>query len=162
MATSDSTQVVVKPPLEKLKKRHQKMLKRLRDLKTPMKKVSIYLDKWVQDNFRTQGGKVGKWEPFLYGGRLVTKKGAKAQSVQGRHYIDPSAKLLQHTGRLKASYLPFATNHNAGIGSDLPYSKKHEEGEDGLPVRRMLPKQSEVIDDTRKILEKHMEKVIHD
>ena len=141
-------QVTIKPPISKLKERHKKRLDDLKRMKPAYQKVSIYLDKWVQDNFKTEGGKVGKWPPFKAGGRWVKGLG-----------IDASAKLLQDTGRLKASYLPFATRNNAGIGSDLPYAKKHEEG-DGVPKRRTLPERGEVIDDAKAILDNHVKKVL--
>lgn len=141
MATSDkSIQFIVKPTLEELKKRHERRLKGLQDTKPTFKKIATFLDRWVQQNFKTEGGNVGGWAPFKLGGRYVKGKG-----------IDTTAKLLQDTGRLRASFLPFAFNNNAGIGSDLPYSKKQQE------TRHMLPEgdkeQAAVRDEARRLLE---------
>ena len=124
------------------------MLAKLQDTKTPFKKISIFLDNWVQKNFKTQGQMVGGWEPFKIGGRWIKGKG-----------LDTGAKLLQDTGRLRASFLPFASKNDAGIGSDLPYSKIHQEGK-GVPKRRVLPQKGEVFDDAKKILENHVIKSI--
>jgi len=136
--------IVVKPTLKKLEKLQTKRAKKISNMETPFKKVAIFLDRWVQVNFKTEGGKVGKWKPLALGGRFYGGG------------FDSNAKLLQDTGRLRASFLPFASKNNAGIGSKLPYSKKHEEGLDGLPQRRILPVKNEVIKDVTKIMEKHV------
>lgn len=111
------------------------------------KKASIYLDKWVQENFKSEGGKVGGWVPFSPYTLVMIQK------------YDPSrtpAKLLQKTGRLRSSFVPFATSKNAGIGSELPYAKTHEEGFGNIPMRRMLPKRQEVIGDINRIINDHV------
>lgn len=140
---------------------------KLKDTDPSMRQVAVFLDQWVQRNFQTSGGNVGRWEPFKYGGRLTTKtklsggsrvrnKGASAQSIAGRKHVNPSAKLLMDTGALRHSFLPFVHGGLAGIGSALPYSKAHEEGlpEKGLPQRRMLPKTAEVQADVTEILDR--------
>ena len=145
-----SIDIKMKPTAKELKRRHDRRLKELKDLTTPMRQASTYLDRWVQQNFKTEGGKGEKWQPFKVGGRYKNGK------------IDTSAKLLQDTGRLRASFLPFATRKNAGIGSDLPYSEAHEKGLGHLPKRRMLPLHSEVDDDLRDIIEDHVGRAIND
>lgn len=134
------------PTLEELKKRHNERTKELQDTSIPYKKVTTYLDSWVQKNFKQSGALVGGWIPFKYGGR-ITKKG-----------INTSAKLLMDTGRLRASFLPFVTKSTAGIGSDLPYSKAHNEGE-GAPKRRILPVDAEVKKQITDILEGRVNEV---
>lgn len=126
-----------------------------------MRQCAIFLDQWVQRNFQSLGGKVGKWEPYKYGGRLTTLDPkakshhgrANAQSIDGHRYINTSAKLLQDSGALKHSFLPFIRKGIAGIGSELPYSKPHDEGTNGMIQRRMLPETSEVQADIREILD---------
>jgi len=118
-----------------------------------MRQVAVFLDQWVQRNFQSKGGKVGGWEPFKYGGRLTTKAKANAQSIDGKRWVNGSAALLQDTGALRLSFLPFVRQGSAGIGSDLPYSKAHEEGSNDLPQRRMLPKTAEVQVDVKEILD---------
>jgi len=121
----------------------------LRNMRPAMKQVSVFLDAWVQQNFKTEGGKVGGWDPFKAGGRYV--KGV----------LDTSAKLLQSTGTLRGSYRAFATSNNAGIGSDLPYAKVHEDGL-GVPARRMLPEGPDVMPEVRDILASYVEDNITD
>lgn len=115
-----------------------------------MRQVAVFLDQWVQRNFQSEGGKVGGWPRFKYGGRVVSKKGAKTQSIEGHRYIDSSAKLLQDTGALRHSFLPFVRKGVAGIGSDLPYAETHEKGK---PQRRMLMKTEDVQVDLREIMD---------
>lgn len=117
-----------------------------------MKQVAVFLDQWVQRNFMGKGSKVGGWTPYTYGGRLTIKKKANAKSIDGRRYINGSAQLLQDTGTLRHSFLPFVRLGDAGIGSDLPYSKPHNDGE-GVPQRRLLPYKNEVRGDVKQILE---------
>ena len=136
------------PSAKALRARWKHQIDELKNLKTVYTKVSIFLDSWVQKNFKTEGDKVGGWRKLALGGRYVgTGKNKR---------FDSSAKLLQDTGRLRASFLPFASNKNAGIGSDLPYSKQHDEGLKGLPKRRILPKDREVWPTAEKIIDKHI------
>lgn len=137
------------------------MKQRLSDARVSLKKegvamrqVATYLDQWVQRNFRDQGRTVGGWKPFKYGGRLSVKSKSTGKSSDGRRYVNSTAKLLMDTGHLRNSFLPFVRKGVAGIGSDLPYSKPHNEGTDKLPQRRMLPKDKEVKSNIREIIDR--------
>jgi len=96
----------------------------------PNRQISVWLLRWVNENFKSQGGKVGGWKPFKLGGRRLP--GGQ---------IDRSAKLLQDTGRLRASFSPFHSRRFAGVRSRLPYSITHDLGlpHRNLPARRMIP-----------------------
>jgi len=112
------------------------------------KAAAVLLDRWVQKNFKGQGKTLGAdaWPDFKIGGRRIKGGG-----------IDSSAKLLQDTGRLRISHLPFSSAKDAGIGSDLPYSKAHHLGMGNLPARRTLPIASEVSKDILNELQRHYE-----
>jgi len=131
---------VNKASLNKVRADVAQVRKNLANIDEPMAKISILLDRWVQKNFRSEGGNVGGWEPFALGGR------------PGPKGIDTSAKLLQDTGRLRASFKPFADANKAGIGSALEYSITHEEGR-GVPARRMLPKRKEIEAQVQRLME---------
>lgn len=128
-----------KEKLEELRKRAEQAKTNLQHARPAYRRAATFLDRWVQQNFRSQGGKVGGWKPLKAGGRYIN--GA----------LDVTAKILQDTGILRASFHVFATNKNAGIGSDIPYAEAHEEGK-GVPQRRMLPKRVEVAADLKDIL----------
>ncbi len=138
------------PSTKDLQLRHKKALQQLKGNKTAFKEISILLDRWVQTNFKTQGGNVGKWQKFA-----LRKDGRRGRWIKGKG-LDESAKLLQDTGRLRASFRPFASIGNAGIGSDVKYAEAHEKGEGHLPLRRMLPIRREIHAQTRKIIARHI------
>ncbi len=142
--------VVLNPTLAEIKAKMIRRQKKLAAFLHLHKEAAIMLDRWVQKNIRSEGGllNTGAWEPFKIGGRRIKGGG-----------LDTSAKLLQDTGRLRLSMLPFATKRNAGIGSELPYSKHHEEGE-GVPMRRLLPVHAEVKHVLRAMFGKHIDSAI--
>ena len=139
--------------IDALKDRQKEARTLLKQDGVVMRQIAVYLDQWVQRNFQSSGGKVGGWEPFKYGGRLTSKAKGSAQSISGHKYVNGSAKLLIDTGALRLSFLPFSQLGNAGIGSDLPYSKYHEDGTKSVQQRRILPVESEVVGDVKEILE---------
>ncbi len=120
-----------KPALKKLRQ----LIKTVKDTRRPNKQVSVWLLRWVNENFKSQGGKVGGWKPFKLGGRRLRGGG-----------IDTSAKLLQDTGRLRASFNRFYSRREAGVGSSLSYSLTHERGlpHKNLPARRMIPLDTDI------------------
>jgi phage gpG-like protein len=125
--------ITIHPSLKSVQSKLKSRLNKIGNLTVPNKKASIFLDQWVQLNFRSQGGKVGGWPPILRAG-----------------------KILQDTGRLRISYTPFATADDAGIGSDLLYSEIHEKGLGNVKKRRTLPEHSEVDQDLFKIYDAHV------
>ena len=137
--------ITFKPGLSVLIRRFKNAFKTVGQLNVVHKKIAVFLDIWVLRNFKSEGGKVGGWTPFKIGGRR--KPGGK---------IDTSAKLLQDTGRLRASFNSVFDKDNVTIGSDLDYSEFHEKGMGHLPVRRMLPEIGEVGGDIFKIFDKHV------
>jgi len=152
----------IKPSIDKIKRDFKDRKKKLADFKPAYKKASIYLDGWVQKNFLDEGAGLGadRWPDFSMGGR-INQKGIGSPieiGLSGRvidAFLDTSAKLLQLSGRLRMSFLPFATKDDAGVGSHLFYSKFHDEGVGFLPKRRMLPKEAEVHDKLEEILHDH-------
>ncbi len=137
--------ITFKPRLSVLFRRFKDAFKATSKFNVVHKKIAVFLDIWVLRNFKSEGGKVGGWEPFKIGGRK--KPGGK---------IDTSAKLLQDTGRLRASFNTVFDKESVSIGSDLFYSEFHEKGMGHLPVRRMLPKIDEVGADIFKIFDRHV------
>lgn len=91
-------------------------------------RMAVLLQRWVDDNIKSEGGKVGGWVPFKHGGRRE-RGGA----------INYSAKLLQRTGVLRRSFQPKWDDDSASIGSQLPRALYHHHGTRVLPARRLLP-----------------------
>lgn len=112
----------------------------------------MFLDKFVQENFREEGDKVGGWQGFA------------DSTLERIAKYDPGrepAKLLQNSGRLRISFKPFYTADDAGIGSRIPYAEFHQDGNDRLPQRRMLPEREEVDDDLRQIYDDHVQESLN-
>lgn len=133
--------------LNKAKAKLAEARKQMVDLSNPISKAAVFLDQWVQRNFKGEGAKVGGWAPFA------------PATLRWIELYDPErspAKLLQKTSYLKTSFLPFTSKNQAGIGSDVPYSKTHNEGLGHVPERRMLPKYKEVIKDVNRIMRNHV------
>ena len=135
-------------------KKSDKVFKAM-DLSRVNRAASIFLDVWVQRNFKTEGGKVGGWVPFLYGGRLTPKKRGGVKGSEGK-YINPSAALLRDSGELRMSFKPFHNKVSAGIGSGLPRAKVHDQGEGNAIQRRMLPEDNEVQGELRRLYGTHV------
>ena len=155
-----SIQLTVRPALEKSLTKLHAQLDRMAQTEIAFKKAGILLERWVLLNFKTEGGKVGGWAPFKYGGRIGAKKSSSANS---RKRVDTSAKLLQDTGTLRQSFHSFYNKMNAGIrsGKNIDYARAHEEGWGPLPQRRMLPNKRldpALMKDIRKALEDHVNK----
>ena len=125
----------------KVREKFKELVKIVEDPSPANKNVSKWLFRWVDDNFKSEGEKVGGWEPFKYGGRVVSKAKGDSQSIVGRNYLNTSAQLLQDTGLLRASFESFHSKKEAGIGSWVEYSIMHELGSplNNVPARRMLP-----------------------
>jgi phage gpG-like protein len=147
MPNSNDKSVKFTPSLKELKRRNQRAAKGMKDMITPHKRIAVFLDQWVQRNFKTEGGKVGGWKPLSDSTVASRRQGAGAGG----------AKILQDTGRLRLSFLPFASKSRAGIGSDLPYSKIHEKGIN-VQMRRMLTRDIEVSKDIERIFNGHVSK----
>lgn len=150
MAERGAIQIKFRPyTLKEIRRRLGLRARQVINLRRPNAKAAVLLDRWVQLNFRTEGGKVGGWAPFKYGGRLIPQK----------PYIDPSAKLLQDTGRLRASFETFHNKTRVEIRSRVPYAVYHEFGTATLPQRRMLPRGDEFLPEIIKIYQRHVDRL---
>lgn len=94
------------------------------------KKASIVLYQWVLRNFQGEGSEAGGWEPL-------------APSTIAYKEEHGYSRLLQNTGALRASFLPYSDENVALVGSPLAYSAAHEEGTGRVPQRRLLPNAEE-------------------
>lgn len=126
-----------------------------------LKAVGLRQLKWVDDNFRSDGGLVGGWKPLSPFTIMMRRNG--------------SSKPLQDTGILRASFNPKKDSraltiegNTVKIGSAVPYASYHEFGTGpiypifkkalgvkdkwalkhtaGIPRRRMLPDQQQAGD----------------
>lgn len=129
-----------------------KIGKKIHNPRAFYKRTTIYLDRWVMDNLKGEGSKVGGWTPFKIGGRF-TGKGDNRK-------FDSSAKLLQDTGKLRASLRHQSTMKGAKVFTRLRYAVVHDQGSGRLPKRQLIPKWQQVRNPVMKILQKYVREVI--
>lgn len=117
----------------------RKMAASLGDTATPNRQIATQLYGWVIRNFQAEGG-LGEqpWAPLAASTAMkrVTKRGA----LRGYHPI------LQVTGALRSSFLPFSDATEAGIGAGVPYSQYLQQGTRRMPARPMLPTRQGALD----------------
>jgi phage gpG-like protein len=105
------------------------------DATLPNRQASIAMYGWLIRNYDREGAAIGGWAP------LSPKTIAEKKKI-GKE------KMLVRTGALRQSFLPFHSKENAGVGSDIVYSERHEKGDpsSNLPARPMLPPREVVLD----------------
>lgn len=131
MASTDTpVRVTIQPSVDELKSRLANQRQRVTNLRSPMSAAAVYLDQWVQRNFKSEGEAVGGWKPFSEKTLSIIARTDKKRT---------NPKLLQRSGALRLSYLPRADDSLAGIGSELPYAADHQYGKAPTPARPMLP-----------------------
>lgn len=82
------------------------------------------VDKWIQQNFQSEGGKVGGWEP-LSPLTIKARRGSRA-------------RILQDRGWLKSRWDLIADARQAKIVSKTSYGYFHDKGK-GVPKRQIIP-----------------------
>lgn len=120
-----------------LERRLRSVASRITNRRTVNRKVSVKLSGWVFRNFRQQGALAEKgWAPL---------KPATVKAKARKRY----SMILQNTGALRKSFLPFHDNDQMGVGAvqltdgSAPWdlARIHQEGapEVNIPARPMLP-----------------------
>lgn len=117
---------------------------KLKQMQIPNKKATIVMDRWIQLNFRQEGAPAGGWEP-------LSKTTLSMRRNKGK-----GAKILQDTGALKSKWKPYYNITMARIRSGVDYGEKHDKGLDGLPQRRILPTEKEIMPELLPIYKKHI------
>lgn len=97
---------------------------------TSNKQASAALYQFVLRNFQEEGGLVGGWEPLA----------PETIAYKNEHGY---TKMLQNTGFMRASFLPYADDSMALVGSPLIYAAAHDQGLGRVPERRLLPNAEE-------------------
>jgi len=95
-------------------KRLKDKIRRISDMSGAMRRISFFMWTDVMRHFAREEGPTGKWAP-------IRRRG----------------KILQDTGRLKASIKPRAGRKEAIVETDVPYARKHQEGI-GVKQRQFL------------------------
>lgn len=115
---------------------------KLQDRKAPNARAVIYVDGWIQKNFKSQGKPVGGWKPLAPATVAQRRKG--------------SSTILQDIGDLKKKWRHFWNNRTGWLKSAVPYGGYHDKGE-GVPKRQILPDKKQVMPAIKKIFGKFVE-----
>tara|TARA_Y100000310_G_C20643172_1_gene795099 strand:- start:1228 stop:1692 length:465 start_codon:yes stop_codon:yes gene_type:complete len=117
--------------LRRMKRRQKKLGPSF--MRKANKGAAILLDRWTQQNFRSEGGEHD--EAALYWPPL-------SQATISRRRTGPgsgTAKILQDTGRLKSGFEITANRGFGRVENKVKYSVKHEFGHGRIPKRKMFP-----------------------
>lgn len=122
---------------EEAQRRLNKLAQQLENRRPVNKLLSTKLFAMVMENFDREGHEGVPWAdlaPSTW--RWKRKRGYD--------------KILQNTGALRQSFLPFSDNDSAGVGAlsireHADISAKHEEGI-GVPKRKMLPSNAKALE----------------
>lgn len=128
--------------LEEVKAMFHKAQKTIANPEVSFKRALAVLDRWVQENFKTEGGKVGGWRPL---------KEATIRARMRRRNKTGDIRILQDNGTLKRNWKHISGKDYAGIQStatagksNYPYGLAHDEGRGNNPQRRILPTEEEI------------------
>jgi len=104
--------------------------RKVTDFSVPLKKASKFILADVEQNFVSEGGLVGGWQPLA----LSTALGRARQGFGGEHPI------LQRTGSLRRSFKADVSARKAIVTSVSPYFPYHQSRmpRTKLPRRAML------------------------
>jgi len=120
----------IKFKIEGVTELHRRLLvevKNISDLSTPLRKSGKLVLADVQENFRSEGGLVGGWEPLAES--TVRQRGGAAHPI------------LVRTGSYKNSFTQHVTKKKTRVYSFAPYHVYHQSKaprKGSLPRRRTL------------------------
>jgi len=116
-----------------LNRRLDRFADAMKDPTPANREASIAMYGFLIRNFDRAGGLQGGWTP-------LSPKTVKEKARIGKE------RMLVRSGALRSSFLPFHSRENAGVGSELEYSKYHQEGTVHIPQREMLPRREKVLE----------------
>jgi len=137
-----------------LQRRLTDLARYIADRNTPNKKASIDLYGFVARNFQQEGALVGGWAPLAPS--TVEDKAKHGYSL-----------ILQNTGQLRQSFVPFSDKEQAGVGAQrlsglsdgrpADLAAIHQEGAGRIPARPMLPSREQALEIGIRVYDLHIE-----
>lgn len=146
---------------EEWKKRIDHIHKRLKERRATNAKCVVFLGKWIQDNFKSEGRKAiggGGWEP-------LSDLTIALRRNKGRE----STRILQDIGNLKNKWKQFYTDQDAYIESGVNYGWKHNLGDPRnkwmghlapIPQRKILPTKKQIWPGIKEIYKLFLKKTL--
>jgi len=132
----------------------ERLLKRQGGHGGPYHMAVIYLDGWIQRNFKQEGKLAmggGGWKPLALSTQTAIARTARGGKGKKQVKLTHRPKILQDTGALRMKWRHDYNNRRAIIenyatakGSTYYYGVAHDEGRGHMPERRILPKEKQV------------------
>jgi len=149
--------IEIKIDTDRMQRSLSQVASRIDDRKATNKAVSVELYGWVVRNFKAQGGltESRSWAPL----KPAT---IKAKAKHGYRMI------LQNTGALRQSFVPFSSNDEAGVGAAQMVGKDrptdlaaiHQYGTEHIPARPMLPSRRQALEIAIKVYDYHISRAV--
>ena len=126
---------------------------KLKNKKPAIAKCVVQTEKFVQLNFRSQGGEVGGWKPLAESTIYARRHGKKTNN---------STKILQDVGDLRDKWKHYWDNDKGYIQSQVDYGIYHDKGGKGgrPPKRRILPTRAEMWPKFKRIFQEFIRGII--
>jgi hypothetical protein len=144
------------PTIQNIISRTKTRSMKMGDLRTAHARAMLYIEKWIQKNFKAQGALAmdgPQWVPL------------KAATIARRRHggrKGGQAQILQDTGWLKNRWKPFYSPMKVAYQSMVDYGIYHDSDapRGKLPQRRIIPRQRQVKGDLRGIYLRHIKEVL--
>jgi phage gpG-like protein len=140
--------------LEAVKRRLDKVERETKNATAAYAQSIALVDRFVQENFKSQGGKVGGWAP-LKQSTIKARRNKKKGSI----------KILQDNGLLRMNWKHVYDHKSGSLVSGVYYGIFHDSDKprtSSLPRRRILPTQKEMWPKIKEIFERHIGRSFHD
>ncbi len=124
--------------IDKILKRLNRLPREIARTEVFFKEVATFLDKWKAANFKREGTLAmdgRRWKAL----KASTVRQRRTGKKKGR-----APRILQDTGKGRASVRIKSSRRNAMIFSDLGYMAHHHTGTRTLPARRIIPEARQV------------------
>lgn len=134
------------------------VIRRLDKAKAEMGKTELafkrsvaVIDRWVQENFKTEGGKVGGWVPLA---------DSTIESRMRRRNKQGEIRILQDNGNLRRNWKHLFGKDHGGIVSGTDYGIFPQTGTSKMPQRRILPEIKEIWPSIKGLFEDHIRRAL--
>lgn len=136
--------------LDQVRRRLEKIKADLSKRRTANARAIALVDRWVQENFKGEGEKVGGWAPL------------KESTIKGRKRNKTGlVKILQSNGDLRRRWDHIIDDDNAILRSGVDYGQYPDKGTSKMVQRRILPTKEEAWKLVKVVYEDLIRKALH-
>ena len=132
---------------------------KLNDRRTVNAACLTVVDRWIQDNFKTEGGKVGGWKP-LKPATIAARRHGSNKALAGQ------VKILQDTGQLRSNWKHIVDRTTGRLRSlvkgkgGVSYGLFHDQGLGNLPKRQIIPEPKQIAPQLKQVYQHFIKQAI--